>query len=321
MRRRGVLTAVGGVALLRVAHAEAPWPARPITLVVPFASGGIADLTARTVTKAMAAILGQAIVVDNRPSAGSVVGSGMVAHAAPDGYTLLLMSNANAISTSLFKRLPFDTVKDFAPISTLAYFDLGVFVAGNSRFHSLQEVIAQARATPGRLTIGCITVGSTQHLAAELFKAKAVVDLLIVPYKGAPAVLTALRAGEIDVAFEILGPMLPQAKAGVIRTLAVTSRARFPTLPQVPTVIESGVPGYEVASWNALAAPRGTPATVIQRLNRAAVQALAEPEVRGGLQALGVRGASSSPKQLEALLVQQITSWGAVIRAAKLKPQ
>ena len=321
MNRRGALAALGGMTLLGPARAEAAFPARPITLIVPFASGGIADLTARTVTKAMATSLGQAIVVDNRPSAGSVVGSGMVAHAAPDGYTLLLLSNANAISVSLFRKLPYDTAKDFAPISTLATFDLGVFVSAESRLRSLADVIAQARATPGRLTIGCITVGSTQHLAAELFKAKAGIDVLIVPYKGTPAVLTALRAGEIDLAFEILGPMLPQASSGVIRALAVTSKTRFPTLPQVPTVIESGVPGYDVASWNGLAAPRGTPAAVIERLHAAAVQALAEPDVRAGLQALGVRGASSSPEQLASLLARQIETWGEAIRAAKLKPQ
>ena len=215
MKRRGALAALCGATLLRLAHAEAPFPTRPITLVVPFASGGIADLTARTVTKAMAASLGQAIIIDNRPSAGSVVGSGMVAHAAPDGYTLLLLSNANAISVSLFRTLPYDTTKDFAPISTLATFDLGVFVPAESRLRTLSDAIAQARATPGRLTICCITVGSTQHLAAELFRSKAGIDMLIVPYKGTPAVLTALRAGEIDLAFEILGPMLPQARTSL----------------------------------------------------------------------------------------------------------
>ncbi|MDQ2733691.1 MAG: tripartite tricarboxylate transporter substrate binding protein [Pseudomonadota bacterium] len=321
MKRRRILAAAGGAALLGLARAEAAWPARPLTLVVPFASGGVADLTARTVTQAMAASLGQAIVIDNRPSAGSIVGSNMVARASADGYTLLLMSNANAISVSLFRKLPFDPVADFVPISTLAYFDLGVFVASGSRFRSLEEVVAQAKAHPGRLTIGSITAGSTQHLAAELFKAKAGVDMVIVPYKGTPAVLTALRAGEIDLAFEILGPMLSQTRAGVIRTLAVTSSRRFPALPQVPTVIEAGVPGYEVASWNALAAPRGTPASVIERLNRAATQAIAEPQVRESLQALGVRAASSSPQQLASLLLRQIGSWGDVIRAAKLQPQ
>ncbi|MDQ2926892.1 MAG: tripartite tricarboxylate transporter substrate binding protein [Pseudomonadota bacterium] len=321
MRRRRVLAAASGAALIGLARAEAAWPSRPITLVVPFASGGIADLTARTVAQAMAASLGQAIVIDNRPSAGSIVGSNMVARASADGYTLLLMSNANAISVSLFRKLPFDPVADFVPISTLAYFDLGVFVASGSRFRALEDVVAQAKAHPGRLTIGSITAGSTQHLAAELFKAKAGVDMLIVPYKGTPAVLTALRAGEIDLAFEILGPMLSQTRAGVIRTLAVTSSRRFPALPQVPTVIEAGVPGYEVASWNALAAPHGTPASVIDRLHRAATQAIAEPQVRESLQALGVRAASSSPKQLESLLVRQIGSWGDVIRAAKLQPQ
>jgi tripartite-type tricarboxylate transporter receptor subunit TctC len=320
VRRRRVLAAAGGAALARLARAEA-WPSRAITLVVPFASGGIADLTARTVAQAMATSLGQAIVIDNRPSAGSIVGSAMVARANADGYTLLLMSNANAISASLFRKLPFDPVADFMPISTLAYFDLGVFAAGGSRFHSLKDAIDEAKTHPGRLSIGSITVGSTQHLAAELFKAKAGIDVLIVPYKGTPALLTALRAGEIDLGFEILGPMLAQASSGAIRTLAVTSNSRFAALPQVPTVIEAGVPGYEVASWNALAAPHGTPAAVIERLNRAATQAIAQPQVRQGLQALGVRAASSSPEQLASLLLRQIGSWRDVIRAAKLEPQ
>ena len=321
MRRRGLLAAGACWGLLRESHGEGAFPARPITLVVPFAPGGIADLTARTVSAVMARTLGQAIIVDNRPSAGSVVGSNAVAHSAADGYTLLLLSNANAVSTGLFRKLPFDVVRDFAPITTLAFFDLGVFVPEGSRFLSLKELVAYAKDRPGTLTAGTISVGSTQHLAAELFKTHAGIDMLIVPYKGTPAVQTALRAGEIDVAFEILGPMLAQAVAKVVRVLAVTSNRRYAAMPEVPTVIEAGVPGYVVASWNALAAPTRTAPVVIERLHRAAVDAVAQPAVQQRLLEFGARAESGSPKQLESLLASEIKRWGEVIRVAKIEPE
>jgi tripartite-type tricarboxylate transporter receptor subunit TctC len=321
MKRRKLLVAAGLLGIASRGHTQAAWPTKPITLVVPFAPGGIADITARTVAEAMGRTLVQTIIIDNRPSAGSVVGATVVAKAAPDGYTLLLMSNANAVSPGLFKKLPFDIVKDFAPITTLGFFDLGVFVAGNSPFLALKDLIARAKASPGRLTIGTISVGSTQHLAAELFKTKTGVDVLIVPYKGTPAVLTALRSGEIDAAFEIVGPMLPQVNAKVVRALAVTSERRYAGLPEVPTVSEAGITGYAVASWNALAAPAGTPAAVIDRLNRAATDAVAQPAVRQRLQDLGVRAQSGTPAQLEALLGAEIKRWGEVIRAAKIEPE
>jgi tripartite-type tricarboxylate transporter receptor subunit TctC len=321
MSRRGLLAAAACWAFARVGEAQTTWPTRPITLIVPFAPAGIADITARTVAQAMARELGQAIVVDNRPGAGSVVASSAVARAAPDGYTLLLMSNANAVSTGLFRKLPFDVVKAFAPITTLGFFDLGVFVASDSRFRSLKDVVAYASTNPGRLTIATISVGSTQHLAAELFKTKAGIDALIVPYKGTPAVLQALRTGEVDVVFEILGPMLPQLSVKAIRVLAVTSGKRYAGLPQVPTAMEAGVPDFAVASWNALAAPAGTPHAVIARLNRAAAEAVAQPAVQQRLQELGVRTQSGSPEQLESLLASEIERWGQVIRAAKIEPE
>ena len=321
MRRRGLLAAAACCAFARTGQAQTTWPARPITLVVPFAPGGIADITARTVAQAMAPELGQPIVVDNRPGAGSVVATSAVARAAHDGYTLLLMSNANAVSTGLFRKLPFDVVKAFAPITTLGFFDLGVFVANASRFRSLQDVVAYASANPGRLTIASISVGSTQHLAAELFKTKAGIDALIVPYKGTPEVQTAVRNGEVDVAFEILGPMLPQLGAKAIQVLAVTSDRRYAALPQVPTVMEAGVPDYAVASWNALAATAGTPPAVIARLNRVAAGAVAQPAVQKRLQELGVRTQSGSPQQLASLLASEIERWGRVIRAAKIEPE
>jgi tripartite-type tricarboxylate transporter receptor subunit TctC len=261
------------------------------------------------------------IVIDNKPSAGSIVGSAAVAQAAPDGHTLLLMSNANAVSASLFRKLPFDVQKDFAPVSLLGVFDLALFVAAESKLKSVRELLDQAKSRPGKLTIGTIAVGSTQNLSAELFKARTGIDALIVPYKGTPAVLTALRAGEIDAAFEILGPMLPQLQAKAVRALAVTSDRRFAALPEVPTMREAGVADYEVASWNALAAPARTPAAVIERLNTAANEALKNPAVQERLLALGVRAQGGTPQQLQALLASEVRHWGEVIRAAKIEPE
>jgi tripartite-type tricarboxylate transporter receptor subunit TctC len=318
--RRRALAWIGAAALPGLARAQGRYPDKPIQLLVPFGPGGIADITARAVAEVMGQRLGQPIVVDNRPSAGSIVASQAVASARPDGYTLLLMSNSNAVSVGLFKKLPYDPRKDFAAISTLGYFDVGLFVPAGGRFASLKDVVAQARAHPGKLNVGTIAVGSTQHLAAKLFETVAGLDMLLVPYKASPAVLTALRAGEIDVAFEIVGPMLPQVQAGVIRTLAVSSDRRNPALPGVPTVAEAGVAGYNVASWNALAAPAGTPAEVIDALNRATREAIASPSVKDKLGRLGMRVAASTSGELEQLLSSEIKRWGEVIRAAKIEP-
>jgi tripartite-type tricarboxylate transporter receptor subunit TctC len=302
------------------ARAQGAFPQRPITLVVPFGPGGIADGTARAVGEAIGRQLGQPVVVDNKPSAGGIVAAQAVARAAPDGHTLLLMSNANAVSVGLIRQLGYDPVRDFAPVSTLGFFDLGLFTAASGRFATLAELLAFARAQPGQLNIGSIAVGSTQHLAAKLFETQAGIEALVVPYKGSPAVLTALRAGEIDLAVEILGPMLPQLKAGVVRALAVSGERRHPTLPEVPTVVQAGVAGYQVASWNALAAPAGTPAATVDTLNRAVREALASPAVQQRLAPLGLRLAASTPAELQALLAGEIRRWGAVIRAAKIEP-
>ena len=244
-----------------------------------------------------------------------------MATARPDGHTLLLMSNGNAVSVGLIRKLPYDTQKAFAPISTLGYFDLGLFVPAGSRFANLQDLVGFARANPGKLNVGTIAVGSTQHLAAKLFETVAGVDALVVPYKASPAVLTALRAGEIDLAFEIVGPMLPQVQAGAVRALAVSSDRRNPALPDTPTVQQAGVPGYNVASWNALAAPAGTPADVIATLNRAVRDAVASPLVQDKLGKLGMRLGAGTPAELDALLGSEIRRWGDVIRAAKIEPE
>jgi tripartite-type tricarboxylate transporter receptor subunit TctC len=315
-----------GLALLPVclaAAAQATYPSKPITIIVPFGPGGVADITARTVGQAMSVSLKQPIVIDNRPSAGAVIGSGAVAKAKPDGYTLLLMSNANSVSAGLFKKLPYEPVKSFAPIGTLGYFDLALFVADGSPLKTVQDLVAKAKAQPGQVTVATITAGSTQNLAAELFKTTAGIDALVVPYNGTPAVQTALLAGQVDVGFEVLGPMMAQITAGSkgLRPLAVTSDKRFPGLPNVPTVQESGVPKYSVASWNALAAPAGTPPQVIERLNAAIREAVKKPEVQQRLQALGVRAEASSPTELAQLLESEIVRWKQVIVNAKIPTQ
>ena len=320
MRRRllvGVATAWLGAPL----RAQPRYPERAITLLVPFAPGGIADLTARAVAEQMARSLGQPVIVDNKPSAGSIVASQAVATSKPDGHTLLLMSNANAVSVGLFRKLPYDPLKDFAPVTILGYFDLGIFAAANGRFASLKDALAFARGQPGKLNIGTIAPGSTQHLSAKLFETVAGIDALVVPYKGSPAVLTALRSGEIDLAFEVLGPMLPQVAAGVVKALAVSSDRRNPALPEVPTAQQAGVAGYNVASWNAIAAPAGTPAEVLDRLNRAAREAVATPSVQAKLGQAGMRLQAGTPAEAQALLASEIKRWGEVIRAARIDPE
>lgn len=305
------------------AAAQSAFPSKPITIVVPFGPGGVADITARTVGQAMSTALKQPVVIDNRPSAGAIVGSAAVANAAPDGYTLLLMSNANAVSAGLFKKLPYEPVKAFVPIGTLGYFDLALFVADKSPLKNVRDLVARAKAQPGQLTIGTIAVGSTQNLAAEMFKSTAGIDALVVPYNGTPAVQTALLSGQVDVAMEVLSPMLSHIATGPrgLRPLAVTSDRRFAGLPNVPTVQESGVPKYSVASWNALAAPAGTPAPVVEALSAAIREAVNKPEVQHKLQTLGVRAQASTPAEATQLLNSEIQRWKQVIATAKIPLQ
>jgi tripartite-type tricarboxylate transporter receptor subunit TctC len=303
------------------AEPQPDFPKKPITLVVPFAPGGVADITARTAGKAMSATLGQPIVVDNKPGAGGIVAAQAVLQAPADGHTLLLMSNATAVSVHLVKKLPFDPRRDLAPISTLGFFDLALVVDAKSRFKSVAELVAFGKANPNKLSIGTITVGSTQHLAATWFCALAGITATIVPYKGSPAVVNALRAGEVDVGFEILSPLLPQVAAQTLRPLAVTGAQRFSLWPTVPTVAEQGWPAYTVSSWNALAAPAGTPAAAIERLQRTATQAVAQAEVRDTLRDLGVRAQAGTPADQAALLDREIRHWGEVVRAAGIQPE
>lgn len=318
--RRQALAALAATPFIAThSRAQGRFPEKTLTIVVPFGPGGIADITARAVAEQMQRSLGQSVVVENKPSAGSIVASQAVKAAAPDGHTLLLMSNGHAVSVGLMDKLPYDPQKDFAPISTLGYFDLALFVASNSRFSSLADLLSYARANPGKLNVGTIAVGSTQHLSAKLFETVAGIQALIVPYKATPAVVTGLRGGEIDVAFEIVGPMVGQVQGGALKALAVTSNRRNPALPDVPTAAQAGLAGYNVASWNALAAPLGTPPAVVEALNKAVREAVASPAVQDKLGKLGMNVEASSPAGLQTLLAEEIKRWTEVIRAAQIK--
>jgi tripartite-type tricarboxylate transporter receptor subunit TctC len=303
------------------AYAAEQYPVRPLRLIVPFGPGGVGDLTARAVAQKMGESLGQQVIIDNRPSAGGVVAAEMVAKAEPDGHTLLLLNNQQAVSVSLFKSLPYDPLRDFSPISTIGSFSLAVLATTNSPYKSLKELIAQARATPGKLNGGTINVGATQNLAAELFKSMANINVVIVPYNSTGAVLTALRGGDVQFAVEILAPIVGQVKAGNLRALGVTTSTRFSMLPDVPTVSESGVSGYEVTSWNGIAAPAKTPRALVNRLHQVVTAALATAEVKQRFQDLAVEPRPSTPEAFRTHLQAEIAKWKKVIEEAKIPRQ
>lgn len=324
IRRRALLTgavAAGFAAVAGPALAADPFPTKPLRVVVPFGPGGVGDLTARIVAAELGKSLGQTVTIENRPGAGGVVAADTVARAAPDGHTMFLMSNGSAVTASLFKSLPFDMVKDFTPVSTLGYFDIAVVVPAESPFKTLGELVAYAKANPNKLNIGSINIGSTQNLAAELFKSTAGIDAQIVPFNGSPALIGAMRGKQVDVGVEILAPALTHIKSGAFRALAVTGQKRSVVLPEVPTAEEAGVKGFVASSWNALAVPAKTPRAVVERLNRDIVTALANPEVRQKLLALNIDAQSSTPEQNADLLVNDIKRWAGVIERAGIEKQ
>lgn len=321
MRAWNRYLAAVGFALLALPGQAQNFPGKSVRIVVPFGAGGVADMTARAVAQKLSQSLGQAVVIDNKPGAGGVSAGDAVAKAEPDGHTLLLISNGTAVSAGIFKSLPFDTVKDFTPISTLASFDIAIVAPADSPFKTLGELIAHAKAHPGKLNLGTINIGSTQNLTAELFKSAAGIDAQIVPFNGTPAVITALRGGQVDAAVEILGPVMAQISSKSLRALAITGAKRSAVMPEVPTALESGVAGLVATSWNGLAAPAGTPAAVVNRLNKDIVAAVNAPDVKAKLHALNVEAQSSSPEQAASLLASETRRWGDIITRAKIPTQ
>ena len=318
---RGLAALCAALALAAADAGAQTFPSRPIRLLVPFGPGGVGDLTARTVAQKMGASLGQQVIIDNRPGAGGIVASELVAKAEPDGYTMLLLNNQHAISMALFKSLPYDTLRDFAPVSPIATFSLVLMVNPDSPLKSAKDLIAAARANPGKLNIGTIQIGATQHLATELFKSMARVDWVHVPYTNTGLLLAGLRGNSVNVAFEFIAPVIGQIRAGQFRALAVTTRSRYSALPDIPTVDESGVPGFEVTSWNGIGVPAKTPRAVIDRLNRAINEALAAPDVKQRFQDLAVETFPGTPDSYRKHIAGEIAKWTKVIETAKIPKQ
>src|SRR5512134_21829 len=297
------------------------YPTKPVRIVLPFGPGGIADITTRTIAPKLGEGLGQQVIVENLPGAGGIRAAETVARAEPDGHTLLLLTNGNAVSQALFKSLPYDPINDFAMISTVGFFSMVIVTGADSKAKTLQEAIAMAKANPGKMNIGTITPGGTQHLAGELFRSTARIDALVVPHKTTGEVIIAARNGNVDLAVDFIAPLLSSIKSGALRPLAVTAATRFPGLPEVPTVIEAGVPGYDVASWNAPAAPVKTPRAAIERVHQELAKALAAPEVQKRFAELGVEARISTPEFRREFFVSESQRWARVVESAKIPKQ
>jgi tripartite-type tricarboxylate transporter receptor subunit TctC len=314
-------TALAAALTIPALAARAQEFSRPIRIIVPFGTGGVADLTARAVAQHIAPMQGQPVVVDNRPGAGGIVAAQQLMNAPADGHALMVASNGTAISRSLFRNLPFDPLTDLAPIVTMGAFPIAVVVKPDSPIRDIADLVARMKAAPGRLNMGSITRGSTQNLSAELFKIRTGTQAETVVFPQTPALTTALLRGDVDFAFEITGPIFGQIQSGALRVLGVTSATRAANLPQVPTLMEQGVANYDVASWNALVARAGTPPAAIAALNRAVNEALAKPELRNALTAVGVEPKGGTAEAMGALLAADTARWAEVIEKAGIERQ
>ena len=317
IRRRTLAAAAGLMAIAGAARAA--YPDRPIKLLVPFAAGGATDIIGRVVAQAMGQILGQQIVVDNRPGAGGVIAGTAVAKAPPDGYTLLLGSiGLLAIGPNIRRDTPYDVATAFAPIALLSATPNLIVAHPSLKANTLRELIDQAKASPGKIAYGSSGLATSTHLSGELFQAMAGVQLVHVPYKGGAQALNDLRAGQIPLMFDTMSAV-SSIKAGQLKALAVTSDKRTPLLPDVPTVAEAGLPGYRTSSWNGIMAPAGTPPEVLARLNQAVNQALALPEVRRSLTTDGSEVLGGTAEEFGRTIQDETQRWGKLIKDAGIR--
>ena len=314
-----VVTATAGVLSAAPAQAQGTWPDKPLKLVVPYPAGGNADNTARLLATQLGHRLGQQVVVDNRPGGSGTIGAAVVAKAPADGYTLLLDATAFTVNPSLFPKLPFDAAKDFAPISLVLQVPLLMVVPANSPFQSVADVAKAARARPGHLTYASAGNGGAQHLAGELFKQGQKVAMTHIPYRGGAPALTDLIGGQVDLMFSATTASGPFVKSGKLRALAISSPRRVEGWESVPTVAESGVPGFQVSEWNGLFAPAGTPRPVLERLEAETRAIVASPEMKKRFAELGVQGVGSSAQEFSSFLKAETTKWAEVIRTSGIR--
>lgn len=318
---RKIVAAALAVLALLAGPAQARYPDKPVRIVVPFGAGGVADITARIIAEKLGDRLGQRFYVENQPGAGGIVAARSVISSPPDGATLALLSNGTAVSVSLFKKLPFDPLRDFVPISSLGFFDFIFATSGTTPFGTLAEFVAAAKAKPGTLNVGTINVGSTQNLSAELFKTAAGIDFTIIPYRSTPEIQIALLQGDVSLMIDSFSSMKGNLADGKLKALASSGGQRSGATPELATVGESGVTGYDVVSWNALFAPAGTPAEVVKVLGDALREILADGEVKKKLIELGIEARASTPEEISERLKADIEKWGQVIEKAGIQKQ
>lgn len=301
---------------LSAPQARAAFPDRPLRIVVPFTPGGGTDIIARQLAKGLTDELGQTVVVENRPGGSTIIGTENVAKSPPDGYTLLMSTFAHAVNPAIHKKLPYDTDRAFAPVAMIGKSPNVLVVSSKSKFNSVQDILAYARANPGKLTFGSYGNGTSAHLAGELFKSLGKVDILHVPYKGSGPGINDLIGGQIDMIFSTSASVSGHVKSGQLRALAVTTEERSPAYPGVPTVAEAGEAGYFVDSWYGLFVPKGTPAAVIEQLNAAIRKASGNAEFRAALELEGLAASVGTPDALGEYVKQEETRWSKIIQDA-----
>jgi tripartite-type tricarboxylate transporter receptor subunit TctC len=307
--------------LLFAAHAAAAdvYPNRPIRLVVPTGAGGNTDTFARIVADKLKGPLGQQIIVDNRSGASGIVGSDIVAKAVPDGYTLLMVFPSHPVNPSLYSDLPYDTLKDFAPVTMVTSVTQVLVVNPKLPIHTVKDLIAQAKEKPGQFNHGVVARGSLGDLSAEVFSMMTGAKLTQIAYKGAPQVMTALIGGELQVYFSAPVVAIPQMKAGRVRALGVSTKKRLAVIPDVPTIAEAGVPGYEVIGWNGILAPAKTPRAIIERLNADIVKVIRTPEVEADILAQGIEPIGNTPEEFGRIIRADVERWGKILKVTKTK--
>jgi tripartite-type tricarboxylate transporter receptor subunit TctC len=324
MNLRNLLAAaIGAMAMLHVPGAAAQaWPAKPIRLMVPFPPGGSTDIVARIVAQKLSERLGQAIVIENRGGAGGTLGTAVVAKAAPDGYTLAVASTStHVVAPSVYTKIEYDPVKDFAPVSLMAVSPYLLVVTPSVPAKTLQELVALAKKQPGKLNYASAGVGSTTHLAMEMLKSVSGTFMLHIPYNGNGPAGTAVVGGQVEVLFGSLPSLLPHAKSGRVRALAVGTPKRSPSLPEVPTVAESGYPGFDASLWLAIMAPAGTPQPILDRLHKEIVSVVGAADTREALDKAGAEPLTSTPAELAAMIRDGVAKYAQVIKAAGIKPE
>jgi tripartite-type tricarboxylate transporter receptor subunit TctC len=318
--KRLLLLSLFAAALIMPHAAQAQtYPAKPIRFIMPYPPGGSSDILARPIANEMTKSLGQPVLIDYKPGAGSTIGADVVAKSAPDGYTIIMLLTAHAINASLMPSLPYDTVKDFTSITLAATLPLVVVVNSQAQIQTLQDLIKAAKANPGKLNYGSAGAGNTSHLAVEYFKSVVRVDITHVPYKGSGPAVAGLLGREVDLMFDSLSSSLGQIQAGKFRAIGVSTAKRSHVLPQVPTIQESGVPGFDISAWYGIFAAAGTPPAIVQKLNAEFIKAMAQPKAKEAIEGYGYQIVGSTPAQLDAHVKAEMARWAMVVKDSGAK--